>query len=149
MQTMRICPGCGKEFEAKTRHHKWCSDKCRLKQYHPVRVAVCEVCGKEFETNKSGKAKYCPTGDCRKIGYARSMEKFQQRNPNYNHHRKTTKGKGNGWFCRRCGRELTEGRRFYCEPCENYIFRCTGDRDIPRCDGEYIYYDALNWDWTQ
>ena len=70
----RKCPVCGKEFQARSPNHQYCSDECKKKEeasrYVPKRGArkeykarspvtkTCPICGKEFQTTCSGKI-YC------------------------------------------------------------------------------------------
>lgn len=60
---LKICPVCGKNFEAYSGNQKYCSAQCRQKagkkpQPNPPRTVICAWCGKSFETHVPSKI-YC------------------------------------------------------------------------------------------
>ena len=69
-----ICSYCGAEFAQKTYHQKFCSKKCRDRDYaarhRKTYVKECRHCGKRFATDNS-KAVYC-SNECK---FAASTDK--------------------------------------------------------------------------
>ena len=63
---LKVCPNCGKEFDAKGPNAKFCNPKCqrefKKKESQIVVEKVCKNCGKEYEYEpKKGSYKlaYC------------------------------------------------------------------------------------------
>lgn len=72
---MRNCIICGKEYEAKRKSQKFCSNACKS-QYRRLNgldniKAVCPICGNEFIKNKYEKKQYCSV-KCRVIARQQS-----------------------------------------------------------------------------
>lgn len=117
------CVVCGKEFEPKNPHRKYCSNACgqkawyyRARAKHPKRV-TCPICGKEFETTIHSK-QYCSL-ECSAAGKALAEQRRKGRD-------KPIKR-----ICRLCGKEFepTQGNQWYCSlECSNQGWhkRCRG-----------------------
>ena len=59
---LKVCPNCGKEFDAKGPNAKFCNPKCqrefKKKESQIVVEKVCKNCGKAFKTADNRK-EYC------------------------------------------------------------------------------------------
>lgn len=59
----RVCKACGVQFDAKSAHQLFCSNKCKAAARRTEGVddvhRTCELCGKDFVTNKYRKTRFC------------------------------------------------------------------------------------------
>lgn len=108
-------------------------------------IKVCNICGKEFDTGKgSGSATktYCQSEACIRIYRERKKEAQRMYARDWRKRTKSLKmerrekAKGNGWFCRYCGKELTGSRRYYHKRCEKIV--CSGE-EAPIMQGDWGY----------
>lgn len=89
-RSKRPCEWCGKLFDGRSGHQKYCSDACALeakreqteesrkRRFEQMRadgtlVKTCEVCGKKFESVRSDR-RFC-SPECRKKGRRKDPEK--------------------------------------------------------------------------
>ena len=74
----RKCQVCGKIFEAKTNHQKFCSNVCKSKYRRLLKLDEitnrCEWCGNEFKTNKYSKARFCSRHCARSFAWKNRKE---------------------------------------------------------------------------
>ena len=119
----KICPTCGKSFEA-TESVKYCSSKCKNKaKYSNANLQrQCLFCGKIFKAN-TPYVKYCSTSCSSKHFHQRRREKLKKET----------------FICAECGKEISGSQKvdgkFCSQKCKNqYCYKNAREsRKCPIC----------------